>query len=216
MEIETKINEITYGNTNNEFLDVTLKTDRGDILCRYYKVPNSKLGAIWVGGVGGGFDTPSKDLYPELSKKLMNENISSLRIQYRNPVNMEECIYDVITGIIFLEREGISEIALTGHSLGGAVVIQAAAVSSSIKTVVTLATQSFGTDNVKEFNKGTSILLIHGSEDSILPVSCSRMVYGIAHEPKERVILSGNGHCLEESANEVKKLVYNWILSELK
>lgn len=42
------------------------------------------------------------------------------------------------------------------------------------------------------------------------------MVYGIAHEPKERVILSGNGHCLEESANEVKKLVYNWILSELK
>lgn len=35
MEIETKINEITYGNTNNEFLDVTLKTDRGNILCRY-------------------------------------------------------------------------------------------------------------------------------------------------------------------------------------
>lgn len=58
----------------------------------------------------------------------MNENISSLRIQYRNPVNMEECIYDVITGINFLEREGIFVIALTGHSIGGAVVIQAAAV----------------------------------------------------------------------------------------
>jgi len=38
---------------------------------------------------------------------------------------------------------------------------------------------------------------------------------GIAHEPKERVLLSGNGHLLEESSDEVKKIVYNWILKKL-
>ncbi|MGB9936998.1 MAG: alpha/beta hydrolase family protein [Methanobacterium sp.] len=215
MATKTNIKEINYESAKNGYSEVKLETDKGTILCRYYKSSGAKLGAIWVGGIGGGFDTPSYDLYPELSKKLLEKSISSLRIQYRNPVNLEECVYDVLAGIAFLEKEGISKIALTGHSLGGAVVIQAAAQSNLVKTVITLATQSYGTDSVKDF-KDISLLLIHGGDDSVLPVSCTRMVYGIAPGIKERVILSGNGHCLEESADNVKKIVYNWILSKLK
>ncbi len=214
--MEINIDETIYGKPENEYIPVTLKTKRGNILCRFYKAPQTNSGAIWVGGVGGGFDTPSNGLYPDLSKKLMKNNISSLQIQYRNPTSLEECVYDVITGIKFLESQKISKIALTGHSLGGAVVIKAATLCNSVKTVTTLATQSFGADDVKEFPEDTSILLIHGSDDSVLPASCSRIVYGIAHEPKERVILSGNGHCLEESADKVNETVYNWILSSIK
>ncbi|MGZ7160840.1 MAG: alpha/beta hydrolase, partial [Methanobacterium sp.] len=186
------------------------------IFCRYYKSSTTTSGAIWVGGVGGGFDSPAGGLYPQLSRKLKEEGISSLRIQYRYSTNLAECIYDIVAGIKFLQNEGISSIALIGHSLGGAVVIQAALMSNLVHTVVTLATQSYGADNVKDLPEETSILLIHGQDDSVLPVSCSRAIFGMAHEPKERILLSANGHCLEESADEVKKIVYNWILNKLK
>jgi alpha/beta superfamily hydrolase len=212
MKIKFNIDEIVWGNPEKDNIPVTLKTKRGSIICRFYKVSKNNWGAIWVGGVGGDFDTPANGLYPELSRKLMEDGISSLRIQYRYPTKLKESVYDVIAGIKFLESEGISNIALIGHSLGGAVVIQAALMSNSVKTVVTLATQSYGADNVKDLPEETSILLIHGKDDSVLPASCSRAIFGIAHDPKERVILSGNGHCLEESADEVKKIVYNWIL----
>jgi pimeloyl-ACP methyl ester carboxylesterase len=212
MKIKVNIDEIVWENPEKDNIPVTLKTKRGSIICRFYKVSKNNWGAIWVGGVGGDFDTPANGLYPELSRKLMEDGISSLRIQYRYPTKLKESVYDVIAGIKFLESEGISNIALIGHSLGGAVVIQAALMSNSVKTVVTLATQSYGADNVKDLPEETSILLIHGKDDSILPASCSRAIFGMAHDPKERVILSGNGHCLEESADEVKKIVYNWIL----
>ncbi len=196
------------------YIPVKLNTERGIIHCRYYQTDTNSA-AIYVGGIGGGFDTPSNELYPYLSTKLQLEGISSLRIRFRNPRSLEESAYDVIAGIEFLENEGISQIALVGHSLGGAVVIQAAVDSKSVKTVVTLATQSYGSDIVKDLSENTSILLIHGNDDSVLPASCSRTIYGIAHEPKERVLLSGNGHCLEESADEVKKIAHEWILKEL-
>lgn len=198
-----------------DYIQVRLITERGNIECRFYQTDNAHSGAIYVGGIGGGFDTPANGLYPYSSKKLKSEGISSLRIRFRNPKSLKESVYGVIVGIKFLECEGISKIALVGHSLGGAVVIQAALLSNSVKTVVTLATQSFGADNVKDFQEDTSILLIHGNDDSVLPASCSRTIYGIAHEPKERVLLSGNGHLMEESSDEVKKIVYNWILKEL-
>lgn len=216
MKNESRIKEIDYGNMKNGYYPLKLKTDRGIIHCRFYNVPESNLGAVWVGGVGGDFDTPANDLYPNLSKELMNFNISSLRIQFRNPKNLKECIYDVLTGIGFLNSEKISKIALIGHSLGGAVVIRSAVMSDYVKTVITLATQSYGADEVKNLSNDTSILLIHGSDDSVLSASCSRAIYGIANEPKERIILKGNGHCLDESSDEVKKIVFNWILSKLK
>jgi poly(3-hydroxyalkanoate) synthetase len=63
-----------------------------------------------------------------------------------------ESVLDVIEGIHFLEQQGIESIGFLGHSFGGAVVIQAttAAVSSSdtVRTVVTLTTQSYGAESV--------------------------------------------------------------------
>lgn len=199
----------------NGYKFIILETERGKITCRFYSSNETNLGAIYVGGIGGGFDTPANDLYPYLGKKLKLEGISSLRIHFRNSRSIEESVYDVLAGIKFLESEGINKIALAGHSLGGAVVIQAATLSKSIKTVVTLATQSYGTDNVSNIPPDSSILLIHGLDDPVLPSYCSKQVFNSAHEPKELITLHGNGHCLDESAEDVHKIVYNWILREL-
>jgi predicted alpha/beta hydrolase family esterase len=100
---------------------------------------------IYVGGIGGGRDSPARELYPKLSRKVISNGISSLRIRYRHPTYLDECVKDVIAGIKVLENNRIQSVGLVGHSLGGAVVIKAAAVSTNIvKTVVTLATQSYG------------------------------------------------------------------------
>lgn len=202
-------------NKKNEYNTLILENERGEITCRFYSVNETDLGVIYVGGIGGGFDTSANDLYPYLSSKLKSKGISSLRIRFRNSRNVEESVYDVLVGIKFLESEGINKIALVGHSLGGAVVIQADTHSKSIKTVVTLATQSYGADNVSNIPSGSSILLIHGLDDPVLPSYCSKQVFDIAHEPKELITLLGNGHCLDESADDVHEIIYKWILKEL-
>jgi alpha/beta superfamily hydrolase len=215
MDIKIDIKEIIGENAKNGYIPVELITDRGEVSCRFYKVDSNNLSVIWVGGVGGGWDTPAEELYPDLSEKIKKNGISSLRIRYRYPHDIEESLYDVLAGIKFLENLGASKIALVGHSLGGAVVIQAAASSSSVKTVVALSTQSHGTDSVSNFSQDTSILIIHGSDDPVLPINCSKQVYNKAHEPKEIVILTGNAHCLDESSEKVHQIVYDWIVSEL-
>ncbi|MGB9980478.1 alpha/beta hydrolase [Methanobacterium sp.] len=215
MDIKIDIKEIMGEKAKNGYIPVELITDRGEISCRFYKVNSNNLGVIWVGGVGGGWDTPAEGLYPELSEKLKENGISSLRIRYRYPHDLNESVYDVIAGIKFLENVGASKIALVGHSLGGAVVIQAASSSDSVRTVITLSTQSYGADSVLNISKDTSILLIHGADDPVLPSSCSRQVYNKAHDPKEIVILTGNAHCLDESSEKVHQIVYDWIISEL-
>jgi dienelactone hydrolase len=184
--------------------------------CRYYHAKDAKSGVIYVGGIGGNFDSPAKNLYSTLPQKLQTENISGLRVQFRYPTDLEESIEDVLVGARFLESQGVIALGLVGHSFGGAVVIQAATELSTAKTVVTLATQEFGAEVVNEFSAGTSILLIHGGNDETLSVQNSRLVFRIAREPKRLVVLESTGHGLTESAYEVYEIVHDWLLKELK
>lgn len=120
MKIKVNIGKVILENPEKDYIPIKLKTKRENIIYGLYKVPKTNLGVIWVGSIVGVFDTPSKGLYLDLSKKLMENNISSLRIQNRNPTNLEESVYDLIAGIKFLESEKISKIALKGHFVGGA------------------------------------------------------------------------------------------------
>jgi fermentation-respiration switch protein FrsA (DUF1100 family) len=200
----------------NKYIPIEIETDFGRVECRYYEAGATKKGVIWVGGVGGDFDSPDDNLYPNLSEKLQTLNIASLRVKYRRPTSLKESALDTLTGIAFLKEEGIDDIALVGHSLGGAVVVNAAAISQLPKTVVTLSTQSYGaTDAVRKLPENCSILLIHGDNDKTLDPENSTMVFNAAHEKKEIIILKGNGHVLNESPNELSTAVYDWIQEEL-
>jgi hypothetical protein len=76
--------------------------------CRYYYAcKDAKKAVIYVGGIGGGWDSPARELYPKLSRKVISNGISSLRIRYRHPTYLDECIKDVIAGIKFLENNRI-------------------------------------------------------------------------------------------------------------
>jgi alpha/beta superfamily hydrolase len=209
--------KIEQGNIADEgYLPITIFTARGRIECRYYKSAEARSAALFVGGVGGDFDTPAMGLYPRLCDELMSEGISSLRVRFRHPTSLVESVLDLLTGIEFIRSEGISLAGLIGHSFGGAVVIQAAASSDLVRTVVTLATQCLGADAVSRLRPETSILLIHGTSDPVLTPRCSSTTYDTAHEPKQIKLYKGAGHGLDEVAEEVHEEVLGWVLRYLK
>ena len=203
----------------NDYTVIKLQTSHQEkIDCRYYACKDAKKAVICVGGVGGGWDSPAGELYTKLTRSLLSSGISSLRIRYRYPTDLNECIIDVIAGVKFLEYNRIQSIGLVGHSLGGAVVIKAAAALPNIvRTVVTLATQSYGAvEAVSQLGQeGCSILLIHGTDDDVLWPICSSHVYKKATEPKHIILLEGAGHGLEESAGEIYQTTYRWLLEHL-
>jgi dienelactone hydrolase len=214
---EMMVEDVEVGERHQEgYHPVKLTTSRGFIYCRYYPVTGAKQAAIWVGGVGGDWDTPAQGLYPRLCQELTSEGIASLRVHYRYPTELVEAVLDVLAGITFLQNEGIESIALIGHSFGGAVVIQAAAQAEDVHTVVTLATQSYGANPVRELATRCSILLLHGTTDPVLTPLCSQHVYQLALEPKHLILYRNASHGLDEVAQEVHQVVRDWVIEQLK
>src|SRR5690348_13166086 len=195
---------------------VNLRTSRGTVACRSYAVTGACRAALYVGGIGGDWDTPARGLYPRLAEELRGERIASLRVRFRHPTELEEAVLDVLAALAYLEGTGVTAAALVGHSFGGAVVIQAAAHAPLARTVVTLATQSYGADAVEDLSAGCSLLLLHGEDDTVLPPSCSRSLYRIAHELKRFILYPGAEHGLDEAAEEVHAAVRDWILEHLQ
>ena len=200
---------------------VKLDTQRGEIVCRYYSSNThnpASVAVVYVTGVGGGWGTPAIGLYPRLCCSLARIGVDGLRVRYRHPTDLLESVFDTLAGIAFLREEHrIKAIGLVGHSFGGAVVIQAAVQASDIvSTLVTLATQSYGAAHViSKLKHGTSALMIHGSDDKVLPAYCSEEVYQKAHDPKQIVLCQGASHGLDEVSEEVYELVYGWLAKNL-
>ena len=199
------------------FDEVELATSGGAVACRLYRLdaPTAR-GAVLVGGAGGGWDTPGRGrLYPDLAAELARRGILTARVRFRNSSDLHEATADLLAVLGLLEREGVERAALVGHSFGGAVVLQAAARSPLVRTVVPLSTQAYGADVARSLALGVSMLLAHGTADTVLPPSCSEYVYSLAREPKRLVLLERTGHGLDETADEVHALVRDWIVREL-
>jgi pimeloyl-ACP methyl ester carboxylesterase len=192
-----------------------LPTRHGPVAYRWYAAPGSRCGAIWVGGAGGGWDTPAGGLYPRLSEELTNDGINSLRVRFRNPLNLAEAVIDVRAGVGFCAARGVDALALAGHSFGGAVVIRAAVQEPAVRTVVALATQSYGAESVAQLGPARSILLIHGLDDEVLPWRSSKFVYDMAAKPKRIIYVADARHGLEEAAEDVRRVVRDWIINGL-
>jgi dienelactone hydrolase len=205
------------------YTPVTLQTTRGDIDCRYYPAGSADsshavhYAALFVGGAGGGFDTPVRGfLYPRLCEELSQEDhIPCLRLRYRRAADLAESTLDVLAGIAFLESEDADAVALTGHSFGGAVVIQAASMSPLVRTCVPLSTQSYGADPASTLGPRCSIFLAHGSDDEILPAACSELVYEMAKGPKHLELCPGATHGLDQTADYLPQMIREWIRTEL-
>lgn len=84
---------------------------------------------------------------------------------------------DVLAGIEFLtQEEGITSISLVGHSFGEAVVISTASIASEniVKSVIILATQSYGTEDASRLKEGSScsmVIMMKYYLDTVLIIS---------------------------------------------
>jgi len=192
-----------------------LTTPKGDIPCIFHHREGNMGGVIWVCGALGGLDGPSFGIFTTLSDELVDDGISSLRLDYRYPGDFGKCVLDMLVGVQFLKRQKIDRVVLAGHSFGAAVAIVAGTMSPDVRAVVGLSSQTYGAQDVAELAP-KPLLLIHGSRDRNLPVECSVLLYEWANEPKELVIYQGSGHFLRECHNELHDLVRSWLGNELR
>lgn len=201
---------IQYGKNTKGVQDVFLQTEEGTITCKLHLSLGIKNAVIWLGGAGGGLDGPARGMYPRLAESILKDRIASLRLHYRYPNNLKECVIDVLLGIEFLKSVGISKVILAGHSFGGAVVISAGAISDDVVSVIAMSSQTMGTDLVSRLSP-KPLYLLHGTSDEILSDECSRELYRRASEPKEMKLYPGCRHGLDQCMDEVDKDVMNWI-----
>jgi len=193
---------------------VILSNTKGDIEGIFHRA-EGPAGVVWVSGSLGGLDGPSFGIFKTLSATLVKYGTSSLRLDYRLPGDFDQCVHDVLVGVNFLKQSGVDYIALVGHSFGGAVVIMAATMSTEVKAVVGLSSQTYGTHRVSELSP-KPLLLIHGDRDRNLPVRSSWHIFERAKEPKEIVIYKGSGHFLRECHQELYELLRSWLIDKLK
>ena len=195
--------------------ELVLVTNVGDIIARYHGAEGAPAAVVWVGGSGGGLDGPAGGLYPRLARQLTGQSIASLRLHYRFPNDMENCVVDTLIGAYYLSHQrGHQGVALVGHSFGGAVVISAGALAEEVVAVAALSSQTYGTNLVGELSP-RPLLLLHGTADEILPDRCSQQIYQQAKEPKEDHLYNGCRHGLDECRQQVDHDLLAWMTTQL-
>ena len=162
-----------------------------------------------VGGAGGDITGPA-GIYEELAICLQTEGVTALRLEYRAPNHLEECVYDLLAGVQALGRQGVERVVLVGWSFGGAVVISAGAASDAVVGVATVASQTYGAGAVGELAPEKSLLLIHGTADRVLPYELSQRLYARAGEPKELVLYPESGHGIEHHRSQMLEKLHGW------
>ena len=189
-------------------------TNRGEFSGIMHRAQGSTRAVVWVCGARGGFVGPGPGSYANLSERLVGEGITSLRLDYRFPNDLLECVLDLITGVNHLKDQGYGPAVVVGHSFGGAVVVAAGANSAHIKGIVSLSPQTYGAGMAGQLAP-RKLLVAHGKADTRLPYSCATQIYEWAKEPKELVLFEDAEHRLEECRDELETLLAAWIPATL-
>jgi dienelactone hydrolase len=173
-----------------------------------HKAEGARGAMVMAGDAGGGLDGPA-GLYEPLAEQLQKAGIIALRIDYREPNDLRESIYDVLAGVEAVRQQGAERVALLGWSFGGAVVITAGVASNLVVGVATIACQNFGAEMASDLSP-KSLLIMHGTDDMETPDQYSRNIYSRARQPKELVLYSGGDHDLGQHTRLALDKLYAW------
>ncbi|MBF6600810.1 MAG: dienelactone hydrolase family protein [Dehalococcoidia bacterium] len=207
-DLELQIEAVAAHPEADGTVRVMLRTSRGEIRAVLHPCPTAAGAAVYVGGAMGGFEGPAGGLYGRLAGRLSG-SISGLRLHYRRPGDLQECVLDTLAGVSFLRGVGAGGVALVGHSFGGAVVIKAGELTPHVAGVAALSPQLYGTRTVERLGK--PLLLVHGMRDALLAHAASEDIYLRAREPKRLVLYPQADHSLSRAADELETLLATWL-----
>ena len=172
-------------------------------------------GLICVGGFDGGFDGPAEGIYADLAASMPQDGIGVLRLDFRvktSPGPIDDGTADLLAGIDWMAEQGISRLALIGHSYGGAIVIRAAARSPHVAATCALSTQTMGIEPSEVRSLAPRpLLLVHGGADWRLPPRLSEWVYSLAGQGRELRILKDATHSLRQRREDLWRLLIDWL-----
>lgn len=170
--------------------------------------------AVLLGGAMGGLLGPADGLYHDLGVGLADQGIATIRVGYRRPNDLDECLLDVLAVLQLATGRGARKAVTVGHSFGGAPAVQAGVVADDLVVgVATLATQSAGCE-VAEGLRGRPVICFHGDADELVPPVCSELVAGLSGG--ELVVLPGTGHLLSQAGEELRRRLLEWIPAALR
>jgi acetyl esterase/lipase len=193
-----------------DFRHLEIYTMRGLLTLLWHGPVDANDVLVTCGGGMGSLLGPAEGLYHDLGVSLAALGIGTMRVGYRKPNDLPRCVHDVAAGADLAGRRGARRFVVMGHSFGGAVAIQVGAVlGTHCAGVVTLSTQSAGCEVAAELGD-TPLLLVHGTNDEILPPETSAVVQLLAGHG-EIVLLPGSGHLLTEAAGELRERLGTWI-----
>ena len=192
---------------------VLLATTRGKIRLILHAAEKAQCAAICLGGASGGMDGPAK-LYARLGLESRPLGFTVMRLGYRIPGEMVECVLDTMAGLSFLKGIGHQRVALVGHSFGGGVAIATATLNPAAVAVAAISSQLDGAQNVAQIAP-RPLLLIHGTADTVLPDESSRLIFERAGEPKTLKLFPGADHGLTQVGEEVHELVRQWLIERV-
>jgi pimeloyl-ACP methyl ester carboxylesterase len=187
---------------------VKLVLSQGSLIGRHHPAQGNAA-IVWVFGSGGGLGGPAGGVYTRLAGPLQSQGIASLELDYRRPGELRSCVQDVLAALSWLGSLGKSRIVLVGHSFGGAVVIRAG-LSPAVIAVAALSPQVEGTADV-DLLSPKPLLLIHGTDDEILPDICSRDIHDRAGDPRELILYPGCRHGLDECRDALDRDLLRWL-----
>ncbi len=196
----------------DELAHVEVYTRGGLLTLLWHGDREAERVVVMAGGAMGGMLGPSDGAYHDLGVAFASMGIGTVRVGYRQPNNLSECILDMAAACDLAARAGGERFVTVGHSFGGAVAIGTGiALPAHVVGVVTLATQSAGCEQAERLYP-RPLLLLHGDADEILPVMCSEIVSELAGGG-ELVVLPGAGHLLNQngSGDEVRRKLLEWI-----
>jgi pimeloyl-ACP methyl ester carboxylesterase len=181
------------------------------------------LGVMWHGpfdaerivvtcpGAMGGLLGPGRGMFHQLGMRLSAKGIATIRVDYRRPNDLESCVLDTVSAIDLAAQRGASKVITVGHSFGGAVAVNVGAVlPQAVAGVCTLSTQSAGCEIAHRLAP-RPLLLIHGSDDELLPPHTSEVVNQLAGGHGDVIIVPGEGHILADDSGAILDRVVSWV-----
>jgi len=190
---------------------IEVYTAEGLLSLFWHGPSNASDVVLACGGAMGGVLGPAAGIFHELGEWLaVHHGIGMIRVGYRVPNDLSRCVHDLAAAADLATGSGAVRFVTMGHSFGGAPALNAGiAFGNHCAGVVGLATQSAGCERGDQLGQ-TPLLLLHGTEDRILPFQASQMVQMIVGRG-ELVLLEGAGHLLTEARAELDDRLRAWI-----